>query len=226
MHRPSMRSTPPRAGAWRWTFPPGSMRTPGRSSATRSARTLTISFIGLKRGLFTGRGPACAGEVRFDGLDVPPAIYASEVLSARRIDWRKERELLPPRPATCTRAWPGHVLMVGGAPGTSGAARHRRRGGASRSGAGLVTVATHPEHAALLNLTRPELMVSGRARCRRADGGRGAPTDRRHRPGTGAGRLGSSSCSRPRWRLGRPMVLDADALNLLAAAPRRATTGC
>ena len=46
----------------------------------------TMSFIGLKQGLFTADGPDCAGEVFFDGLEVPAAVYASTVLSARRID--------------------------------------------------------------------------------------------------------------------------------------------
>ena len=46
----------------------------------------TITFIGLKQGLFTGQGPACCGEVHFADLNVPPDIYpgaASGLLALR-----------------------------------------------------------------------------------------------------------------------------------------------
>lgn len=181
---------------------------------------LTLCFIGLKRGLFTGRGPALTGEVRFDGLDVPPAIYASEVLSARRIDWRKERELLPPRPADAHKGMAGHVLIVGGAPGMSGAPRIAGES-ALRSGAGLVTVATHPDHAATLNLTRPELMVAAVPDAVVLTAVAARATVVAIGPGLGQGDWGRRLFAAA-LELGRPMVVDADALNLLAAAPRRA----
>ncbi len=50
--------------------------------------------------------------------------------------------------------------MIGGDQGYSGAARLAAEA-AARSGAGLVSVATHPAHAAQLNLGRPELMCRG-----------------------------------------------------------------
>jgi NAD(P)H-hydrate epimerase len=52
----------------------------------------------------------------------------------------------------------GHVAVVGGIRGMSGAARLCGEA-ALRTGAGLVSVATDAEHAAMLNLVRPELMV-------------------------------------------------------------------
>ena len=51
----------------------------------------------------------------------------------------------------------GHVLILGGAPGMSGAVRLAGEA-ALRVGAGKVSVATAPEHACILNVTRPELM--------------------------------------------------------------------
>ena len=36
----------------------------------------TVTFIGLKKGLFTGSGPAMCGEIVFDDLDVPEQVYA------------------------------------------------------------------------------------------------------------------------------------------------------
>jgi NAD(P)H-hydrate epimerase len=90
---------------------------------------------------------------------------------------------------------------------------------AARVGAGLVSIATHPDHAALLNAGRPELMCHGVA------------TAEALRPllerasvvavGPGLG-LGQAGWGRVLFEAvldsGRPLVVDADALNLLALA--------
>ncbi len=177
----------------------------------------TISFIGLKQGMFTGAGPDCCGSIRFSALDVPAVVYSREVLSARRIDWAQQSSTLPPRRRAAHKGDFGHVLVVGGAPGMSGAARLAGEG-ALRAGAGLVTVATHPDHAPLLNLTRPELMVTGVE-----DGAALAPLIERADliavgPGLGRGPWGRSIWAQVRC-LDRPLVVDADALNLLGEAP-------
>ena len=177
----------------------------------------TISFIGLKQGLFTGDGPDCCGAVYFSALGVPAVIYASQVLSARRIDWRQQSSRLRPRRRGAHKGDFGHVLVIGGAPGMSGAARLAGEG-ALRAGAGLVTVATHREHAALLNLSRPELMVSGVEEGRALD-----PLIERVDviaigPGLGRGPWGQGLWGRLR-DLRKPLVVDADALSLLGQAP-------
>lgn len=189
----------------------------GRVLGTAVRAQATISFIGLKQGLFTGAGPDCCGQVRFDALQVPAAIYARQLLSAGRLDWAKLRDRLPPRPRSANKGSFGHVLVVGGAPGYAGAARLAGEG-ALRAGAGLVTIATHPEHAPYLNLTRPELMCRGvagpeqleplLARAQIIAVGPGLDQDT-----WGEGLLDRVLATR------LPLVVDADALNLLAAAP-------
>jgi NAD(P)H-hydrate epimerase len=198
-------------------IPSGLQADTGAILGTAVRAESTISFIGLKQGLFTGAGPDCCGEVRFSALGIPAVVYSTEVLSARRIDWRQQSSLLAPRRPGAHKGDFGHVLLVGGAPGMSGAARLAGEG-ALRAGAGLVTVATHPEHAALLNLTRPELMVSAVAEPRALD-----PLIERADvvalgPGLGRGTWGQELWGRLRT-LDRPLVVDADALNLLAGAP-------
>jgi hydroxyethylthiazole kinase-like uncharacterized protein yjeF len=200
-------------------IPSGLHADTGRVLGVAVEADLTVSFIGLKRGMFTGRGPDHCGEIRFDALQVPAAVYAGQILSARRLDWHKERELLPRLRPTAHKGDCGHVLVVGGAPGMSGAARLAGEA-ALRAGAGLVTVATHPEHAPWLNLTRPELMVRGLT-----DASALAQTAARADvlaigPGLGQGDW-SDALFEQALRLAKPMVVDADALNLLAAAPRR-----
>jgi len=189
----------------------------GRILGTAVRAQATISFIGLKQGLFTGVGPDCCGPIHFDALQVPTAIYARQLLSACRLDWTKLRGLLPRRPRSANKGRFGHVLVVGGAPGYSGAARLAGEG-ALRAGAGLVTIATHPEHAPYLNLTRPELMCRGVAGPEQLE-----PLLARVQvvavgPGLGQEAWGEGLLDRVlATRL--PLVVDADALNLLAAAP-------
>jgi NAD(P)H-hydrate epimerase len=186
-------------------------------SAIRASAT--ISFIGLKLGLFTADGPDYAGEVVFDGLGVPAAVYASSVLAARRLDWGKQQRLLEPRRRGAHKGHFGHVLVVGGNHGMGGAARLAAEA-ALRVGAGLVSLATRAEHIGAVLAARPEVMVHAVD-----DVPALAPLLSRAGviaigPGLGrdawAGAMWEAVC-----KAGRPLVVDADALHLVAAAGLR-----
>jgi NAD(P)H-hydrate epimerase len=200
-------------------IPTGLHSDTGRVLGVAVRADATISFIGLKQGMFTGAGPDRCGEIAFDALQVPALIYSREILAARRLDWGKQAELLGRRQRDAHKGHFGHVLIVGGAPGLSGAVRLAGEG-ALRAGAGLVTVATHPDHAPFLNLTRPELMVRGVAGADDL-----APLLQRATvvaigPGLGQADWGPTLLARAlAWE--GPLVADADALNLLAATPIR-----
>ncbi len=206
-------------------IPSGLHADTGRVLGNAVRADLTVSFIGLKQGMFTARGPDHCGLIRFESLRVPGAVYASQILSARRLDWAKERELLPPRWRSAHKGDCGHVMVIGGAPGMSGAARLAGEA-ALRAGAGLVTVVTHPDHAAWLNLNCPELMVRALADASalHTDAVLAQVASRADVIALGPG-LGQSAWSRECFEqamaLNKPMVVDADALNLLAAAPRQ-----
>ena len=177
----------------------------------------TISFIGLKRGLFAGDGLECGGAVFFHDLDAPPALLRRETPSARLAPaWRRG---LPPRSRNAHKGHFGHVLVIGGDLGYGGAARLAAEA-AARVGAGLVSIATRPEHAALLNLGRPELMCRGVSHAHDL-----APLLARASviavgPGLGQGDWGKELFGAA-LACGLPLVVDADALNLLARAPLR-----
>ena len=179
----------------------------------------TVTFIGLKQGMFTGEGPACCGEITFDALDVPARVYGHLILSARRIDWARQRDLLQPRVATAHKGHFGHVLVVGGDRGMGGAARLAAEA-ALRTGAGLVSLATRQEHLAPVLATRPEIMAHG------VEGAKELEPLLRNctQVAVGPG-LGRSAWGRELFQAvlasGRPLVVDADALNLLAEAPQR-----
>ena len=179
----------------------------------------TISFIGLKVGLCTGEGPACCGELFFDALAIPAQVYAREIHAARRLDWAKQSELLTLRSRSAHKGAFGHVLVVGGDLGMGGAARLAAEA-AGRSGAGLVSLATRPEHVCAVIAARPEVMAHGLL-----DAAELEPLLRRASVVAAGPGLGRSDWGRDLWAhvldSGKPLVVDADALNLLAADPQR-----
>ncbi|MES9876495.1 MAG: NAD(P)H-hydrate dehydratase [Candidatus Sedimenticola sp. PURPLELP] len=177
----------------------------------------TISFIGLKQGLFTGRGPDSCGSIAFNDLGVPAEIYQGVRPAAWRINWAQQRRQLKPRQRSAHKGDFGHLLVIGGDHGYAGAVRMAAEA-AARVGAGLVSVATREAHAAVIATARPELMCRGVESPEQL-----APLLERASvvaigPGLGQGPWGLSLLGRVLEQK-LPMVLDADALNLLAADP-------
>jgi len=119
-----------------------------------------VSFIGLKQGCLTGEGPDYCGDVIFDDLGVPARVYSRISRAAKRMSCPNAATILPPRKRATNKGHYGHVLVVGGDYGMSGAVRLAAEG-AARTGAGLVSVATHAEHAAVISAAVPELMCHG-----------------------------------------------------------------
>lgn len=183
--------------------------------AVRAAAT--ISFIGVKVGLLTGAGREHCGDVYFDNLGVPEAVYRDMPVVAQRIVSADLRGLLPRRARDAHKGTGGRVLVIGGERGMPGAVRMAAEA-ACRTGAGLVTIATHPAHAAALNAGRPELIVHGVAD-KQALGALLAQSDCvAVGPGLGRGEWGQQVLAAA-LESARPLVVDADALNLLACDP-------
>ncbi len=179
---------------------------------------VTLSFIALKQGLCTGAAPAYTGSLRFASLELPARVYAAEPLSARRLTWAQCAVQLPPRSRIVHKGDCGRVLVIGGQPGMSGAVLLAGQA-ALRTGAGLVELATHPSHATRLAGIQPELMISGVATPEEL-----APLlARADVIALGCG-LGTGAWSLALWTAalaaGKPIVLDADGLNLLAQQPQ------
>jgi NAD(P)H-hydrate epimerase len=178
---------------------------------------VTVTFIGLKRGLFTAAGPEHAGLVRFSDLKVPAAVFAEAVAAARRLDGRDLKAALPPRRRSAHKGDFGHVLVVGGDRGMAGAARLAAEA-ALRVGAGLVSIATHPSHAGDLLAGRPEIM------CRGVEGPADIDALLTHAtvvavgPGLGT-RPGGRGLVDAVLSSSLPLIVDADALNLLSERP-------
>ncbi len=185
--------------------------------ATQAQRTLT--FIGRKRGLYTGAGVRYAGQVEFDDLAVPADIYQHQTAGTHLVAQPALGPMASPRAADAHKGQFGHVLIVGGNQGMSGAARLAAEA-AARCGAGLVSVATHPQHAAVLNAGCPELMVHAVEQAIDLQPLLGCASVVVVGPG-----LGQNAWSKMLFERvldsGLPLVVDADALNLLARDPRQ-----
>jgi len=182
---------------------------------------LTVTFVGLKTGLFLGDAGDFVGERVFAGLDIPDEARGSPQASLRRIDERQLGSLLAPRRRASHKGDFGHVLIIGGGEGMPGAVRLAGEA-ALRCGAGLVSIATHPSHAAIIVATRPELMSHPVAKVSQLSD----LLERADVIAFGPG-LGQSSWARPLFERvaadDRPCVWDADALNLLASSPATAS---
>ena len=105
----------------------------------------TVTFHLPKRGLWLYPGAQSVGRVRIAPIGIPRALEAqlAEPL-CELIDEAWARAALPRRPRTSHKNDFGHVLVVAGSPGKSGAAALVLEA-ALRAGAGLVTLAARQE---------------------------------------------------------------------------------
>ena len=178
---------------------------------------LTVTFVGLKSGLFLGDAPAHCGEIRFAGLDIPDAYREGIEPAYRRIDDELLAGVLKPRPRAAHKGDFGHVVIVGGGEGMPGAVRLAGEA-ALRTGAGRVSIATHPSHAAILVASRPELMSHAVAGAADLEPLLEKADVLAFGPGLGQSAWAHEMFTRVAAET-KPAVWDADALNLLAASP-------
>jgi hydroxyethylthiazole kinase-like uncharacterized protein yjeF len=173
---------------------------PSEAPAAGTAPRFCLSLLALKPGLFTGQGRDAAGEVWFDdlgcatGAEVPAARLPGAAPAAAR--WQSSH-----------KGSYGDVAIIGGAPGMAGAALLAATA-AMAAGAGRVFVAPLDSSLVPLDPLQPELMF--------------------RRPETldlaaqtvvcGCGGGPAVAPMLPRViDLARRLVLDADALNAVAA---------
>ena len=117
--------------------------------------SLTVTFAGHKRGLHQYPGVAHAGELRVADIGIPVDGSATASLWARN----DLGTLVAPRAGDAHKGTNGHLLVIGGAPGTTGAAVLAGRA-AFRAGAGLVTIGARADARAALEEKVIELMTT------------------------------------------------------------------
>ncbi len=165
---------------------------------------ITLSFLSAKAGLYMNEGADAAGEIVVDNLGVSIPLSNLTVVSPDEL-----QHVLRPRSRNSHKGSYGHVAVVGGADGMIGAALLAARA-ALVSGAGRVTLYPLSEHAPAVDMLYPELMM-------------GTDPEGFTSAGVivmGCG-MGQSERAKALVRTAllsdRPLVLDADALNIIAA---------
>ncbi len=180
--------------------------------AVRAA--LTLQFIVAHRGLYTGDALEYTGRRQLAPLTLPEEAWQGVVAAAEC--WTQSRlpDLLPPRRANSHKGDSGHVLCVGGNHGSGGAIAMAAEA-ALRAGAGLLSIGTRQDHVGPLLARLPEAMTHA------LEDGAALPAllAKAKVVAIGPG-LGQDEWARALYarvlQSGLPLVIDADALNLLA----------
>ncbi|MET1023232.1 MAG: NAD(P)H-hydrate dehydratase [Pseudoxanthomonas sp.] len=178
----------------------------------------TLQFIVRHHGLYTGAGLEHAGTLLLDGLDVPADLLRMSAPKAQLLTPELLHTWLRPRRRNTHKGESGRVLLIGGDLGHGGAITMAAEA-ALRSGAGLVSVATRKAHVVPLLTRRPEAMTHAVESGSDLQPLIEAADVIAIGPGLGQGDWGKALL-RLALEAGKPLVLDADALNLIAAAPR------
>ena len=178
----------------------------------------TMTFIGLKVGLLTGVAPTYCGYLRCDNLGLPESIYQQVTPTLKRLGYDTQKSLLGPRKAHAHKGNFGHVLVIGGDEGMPGAPILAAEAAFS-VGAGLVTVATRPEHTLAVTTRRPEALVCGISDAKQLKPLLARATVIVLGPGLGQSAW-SHSLFEAALKTTLPVIVDADALRLLAMHPK------
>ncbi len=183
----------------------------GQVSGVAVKASITVTFGLPKPGLLIYPGAEACGELIIDPIGFPRMLLESTALKVNWLNVDEAGELIPERPPTAHKGSAGHVLVIGGAMGMTGAAALCSLG-ALRAGAGLVTagiqdqnnfpekpaeVMTLPWERVLTNLERADVVIFG--------------------PGASAGERSRDLLIELLRNCKAPLVIDADGINLLAA---------
>jgi NAD(P)H-hydrate epimerase len=187
----------------------------GQTAGKAVHATHTVSFIALKPGLLTGQARDYTGKLHCDALGLQSWL-GGHLAALQRLDASQLGTWLHPRRPCSHKGEHGRLLVVGGDIGFAGAIRMASEA-ALRTGAGLVRVLTHKEHAGPLLTARPELMVQELTAASLDEGLEWADV-LVIGPGLGQKEWGKQAVERAaKWD--KPALWDADALNLLAINP-------
>ncbi|MBV4486394.1 NAD(P)H-hydrate dehydratase [Pseudomonas sp. SWRI153] len=195
-------------------IPSGLCADTGRELGIAVRADITVTFIGLKLGLLTGDAADRVGELVFNDLQAAAETFGDIPVSARRLSAAN----LPPlatRSPTSHKGRFGHVLLIGGDHGFGGAILLSTET-ALRSGAGMVSLTTRPEHVPAALTRVPEAMALGASSANQLMGLLEKVSVLVVGPGLGQASWGRALLSAAA-NAALPQVWDADALNLLAS---------
>jgi NAD(P)H-hydrate epimerase len=119
----------------------------------------TVTFVGLKQGLFTGRAAEYCGQIYFSGLGITDQFALLAKSDVTRVAYQQLSQILTPRNRVSHKGAFGRTLLIGGNLGMPGAIRLAAEA-CLRTGSGLVKVLTRSENQDVVMSGRPELMLA------------------------------------------------------------------
>jgi NAD(P)H-hydrate epimerase len=121
----------------------------------------TLTLGGAKTGFEKDSSAVWTGSVSVVDLDLPAEMLCELSEGAWQVlNLAQAREWLGARPRDAHKGTFGHVSLIGGSPGMTGAIRMAARA-ALHTGSGLVTVLTPQPCATVVSVDTPEIMVYG-----------------------------------------------------------------
>ena len=178
-------------------------------AAVRASHTL--AFIGSSLGPHTADGCDLAGQISVAdlGLNLQGFAHTAQIHAPQHF-----APALQPRPNNSHKGDYGNACIIGGAAGMVGAALLAGRA-ALHTGAGRIFVGLLAADAPAVDFVQPELMLKNAEAALQAAGKNAALAI-----GPGLGQSAAAlACLQAALPCPAPLVLDADALNLLAAHP-------
>lgn len=202
-------------------IPSGVYADTGETAQTAVCAVQTMTVQSDKPGLHVYPGAAHAGKVTVAdvGIEKSPDAPTSLLYCLEQSDICT---LLPPRPARSHKGSFGRVLAITGSDGMAGAA-YMVAMGAFRSGAGLVEIFTPEQNRIILQQLIPEAILTCYASDQDLPYALNAAIARADAIvlgcGIGQGELSQKAVALTLANAKVPLVIDADALNLIAAQP-------
>ena len=207
-------------------IPSGVEANTGKVYRTAIRAQTTVTFGLPKWGLFLGEGPEYCGRIVVDPISIPESYFKDERISTFVLTDDDVRSMLPVRQLKGHKGTHGKGILVAGSKGMSGAAVLAGRG-ALRSGLGLLQIVTPQEIAKDVDavITEATVWSAPGEDCLNEEAW---PVILKQSEKAQALAVGPGLAQNPRFvtvleeimrNITCPVVLDADALNLVASEP-------
>ncbi|WP_306331509.1 NAD(P)H-hydrate dehydratase [Vibrio injensis] len=174
----------------------------------------TVSFVGLKQGLVTGKARDYVGHLHFAGLGIEEAFNAQNSPTLKAIDVKSPQRYLQPRARTAHKGLHGKALFIGGNSGMGGAAILAVQA-CVRTGSGLNAALVHPGNTTAMLVSCPEVMVASWSEANLLEQRLAWCSVIAIGPGLGRDEK-AQQLIREVQSINKPKVMDADALFFLA----------
>ena len=175
---------------------------------------VTMTFIGLKKGLFTGIAKNYGGNIKFNNLGLPIEVYSNAVCSAFRLTRKDFRNLLTKREPAAHKGNFGKLLILGGQDGMTGAALLAGKA-ALRTGVGVVYVLANSKQSQIAHNSCLEIQIQSFSGVKQIKELLAKSTVLLLGSGLGVDRNAQTFFDKA-MQSDLPLIIDADGLNILA----------